>query len=107
MENTLLFDEIKQSQKKFLNNKDWRLIELKSNYKIENTPIKYLIYDIAAKDYNPIKKEFLNDKDLKAAYEVKNIMVINKLNNDNLINQFNEPYQKELERFNKIGVYNQ
>lgn len=106
-DNTALFEEITQSQKKFLNRSNWRLIELESVYRNENEAIKYLIYDISTKEYNPIKKSFLNDKDLKAAFKVKNIMVINRLNNDDLKNRFDKQYERELKKFDAIGVYNE
>lgn len=103
----VLIDEIKKSQKKFLNNKDWRLIELKTPYRKSNDSIKYLIYDIVKKDYNPIKESFLSDKDLKSAFEVVNLSVIDKLINDKLINRYDKAYEIELKRFGEIGVYNQ
>lgn len=103
----LLLDEITKSQKKLFNNKNWRLIELETFYKIENEKIQYLIYDVAAKEYNPIKKSFLKDNEIKAAFKVKNIMVLNKLNTDNLTNKYEESYEIELKRFNDIGVFKQ
>lgn len=105
--NVMLIEEITESQKKFLNNKDWRLVELKAPYRKNNESIKYIIYDISKKDYNPIKKSFLKDKDLKAAFEVDNIVIIERIIKDKLINQYDKAYDIELKKFNEIGVYNQ
>lgn len=100
-----LLEDIKESGKKLFNNKNWRLIKLEKHHKIENETIQYLIYDVSLKEYNPIKKQFLNDKDLKSAFEVKNIIVLNKLNNDNLKNRYESQYKNEVEKFDAIGVY--
>lgn len=103
--NLLLLDEIEKSQKKFLNKKDWRLIKLNAVYRKDKEVIKYLIYDLKQKEYNPIKKELLTDREIKTAFEIKNISVINKLSNDNLKNRFDKAYEIELKRFDEIGIY--
>ena len=100
-----MLDEIKNSQNKFLK-KDWRLIEWESFYRKDGEIITYLIYDIKQKDYNPIKKEFLTDKEIKSAFKIKNMSVINKLSNDNLKNRYDKAYEIELKRFDEIGIYN-
>lgn len=102
--NILLLDEIKNSQNKFLK-KDWRLVELESFYRKDGEVINYLIFDIKEKEYNPIKKEFLTDKERKSAFKIKNMAVINKLSNDNLKNRYDKAYEIELKRFDEIGIY--
>ena len=102
--NILLLDEIKNSQNKFLK-KDWRLVELESFYRKDGEVINYLIFDIKEKEYNPIKKEFLTDKEIKSAFKIKNMTVINKLSNDNLKNRYDKAYEIELKRFDEIGIY--
>ena len=102
--NILLLDEIKNSQNKFLK-KDLRLVELESFYRKDGEVINYLIFDIKEKEYNPIKKEFLTDKEIKSAFKIKNMTVINKLSNDNLKNRYDKAYEIELKRFDEIGIY--
>lgn len=102
--NLFLLDEIENSQKKFLK-KDWRLIELESFYRNDGEIITYLIFDIKQKEYNPIKKELLTDKERKSAFKIKNMTVINKLSNDNLKNRYEKAYEIELKRFDEIGIY--
>ena len=102
--NILLLDEIKNSQNKFLK-KDWRLVELESFYRKDGEVINYLVFDIKQKEYNPIKKEFLTDKERKSAFKIKNMAVINKLSTDNLKNRYDKAYEIELKRFDEIGIY--
>lgn len=99
-----LLEEIKDS-KKFLNRKNWRLIRLEQALRIENTTIKYLIYDVDKRDYNIIKESFLNKTDMKSAYTIRNITKLVKLNKEDFTNKYKDAYEIELKRFEELGIY--
>ena len=100
----IMIDEIQKS-KKFLK-KGWRLIRLKKTHLDKsNKKIKYLFYDFKKKICNPIKEEFLDNKDLNNAYEVKNIVIIRNINKETFDNEFADAYQIELKKWEKIPIY--
>lgn len=99
-----IVDEIKDS-KRFLKN-GWRLIHLKKSYFDKSRDsIKYLIYDLKEKIYNPIKEDFLDDKDKKNAYEVSSIMILKNVDKETFENQYADAYKIEKKKWEKIPIY--
>ena len=99
-------EEIKGS-KKFLKN-GWRLIHLQNPSVDESgNHISYLIYDYNEKKYLPIidDKHFLDSKEKSNAYDVVNISILKKLEKENFENQFQNAYEIEWKKWDKIQVY--
>ena len=100
------WEEIKGS-KKFLKN-GWRLIHLQNPSVDESgNHISYLIYDYNEKKFIPVidDNHFIDSKEKSNAYDVVNISILKKLERENFENQFQNAYENELEKWNKIQIY--
>lgn len=102
--NSEIFNEIKDSKK--YAKKGWVLIGLGKSYPTQEFGrVKYLIYDYNNRDFNPIKDDFLEEKDIKNSYSISNIAKLKKINSDTFENQYKKAYEIEMKKWNEIPIY--